>query len=48
MGQDAQLIAAVEHLKKLIAEKPIPAAVPPAKPDKSFENGREIGRSPVQ
>ncbi len=40
MGQDAQLIAAVEHLKKLIAEKPIPPAVPPAKPDKSFENGR--------
>jgi tricorn protease len=40
MGEDAQLTAAVEHLKKLIAEKPIPAAVPPAKPNKSFENAR--------
>ena len=38
MGEDAQLVAAVEHLKKLIAEKPIPAVVPPQKPNKSFEN----------
>lgn len=37
-GQDAQLEAAVAHLKALIREKPIPPVVPPKKPDLSFEN----------
>ncbi len=35
-GEDAQLKAAVEHLKKLIQEKPVPPVQAPAKPDKSF------------
>lgn len=35
-GEDAQLNAAIEHLKKLIAEKPVPPVVAPALPDKSF------------
>ncbi len=39
VGEDAQLKAAVEHLKKLIAEKPVPPMTPPAKPVKTFENG---------
>ncbi|MBM4109046.1 MAG: protease [Phycisphaerae bacterium] len=37
-GEDAQLEAAVAHLKALIKEKPIPPVVPPKKPDLSFEN----------
>lgn len=37
-GEDAQLRAAVEHLQKLIAEKPIPPIQRPAYPDKSFQN----------
>lgn len=39
MGEDAQLRAAVEHLKREIAAQPIPPATPPRKPDKSFDNG---------
>lgn len=35
-GEDAQLKAAVEHLKKLMAEKPVPPVKAPTKPDKSF------------
>lgn len=35
-GEDAQLKAAVEHLKKQIADKPIAPVRAPAKPDKSF------------
>lgn len=37
-GEDAQLKAAVEHLQKLIAEKPVPPITRPAYPDKSFKN----------
>lgn len=36
-GEDAQLQAAIEHLKKLIAEKPVPPVKNPPKPDKSFK-----------
>jgi tricorn protease len=36
-GEDAQLKAAIEHLKKLMAEKPVPPVVVPRKPDKSFK-----------
>jgi tricorn protease len=35
-GKDAQLEAAVAHLKDLIAEKPAPAPKPPAYPNKAF------------
>jgi tricorn protease len=37
-GADAQLQAAVDHLKKLIAEKPVPPITRPPFPDKSFRN----------
>ncbi|MBT8315075.1 MAG: PDZ domain-containing protein, partial [Maribacter sp.] len=37
-GEDAQLKAAIEHLKKLIAEDPREVPAPPAYPDKSFSN----------
>lgn len=36
-GEDAQLKAAVDHLQKLIAQKPIPPVQAPALPDKSFK-----------
>lgn len=36
LGKDAQLEAAVEHLRQLIAEDPRPLPSPPARPDKSF------------
>ncbi len=36
LGKDAQLDAAIEHLKRLIAEDPRPVPPPPARPDKSF------------
>ncbi|MEP5612761.1 MAG: S41 family peptidase, partial [Cyclobacteriaceae bacterium] len=39
-GQDAQLDAAIEHLKKLIAEDPREVPPVPAYPDKSFNNGK--------
>ncbi len=39
-GQDAQLDAAIEHLKKLIAEDPREVPEVPAYPDKSFNNGK--------
>ena len=35
LGEDAQLKAAVDHLLKQIAEKPIPARTPPTRPNKS-------------
>ena len=35
-GHDAQLEAAIEHLKKLIEEDPRPVPEAPAYPDKSF------------
>ena len=37
-GGDAQLDAAITHLKKLIAEDPREVPQPPAYPDKSFKN----------
>lgn len=37
-GEDAQLKAAIEHLKKLIAEDPRKVPPVPAYPDKSFKN----------
>jgi tricorn protease len=37
-GKDAQLEAAVQHLQKLIQEKPVIVPVPPAYPDKSFKS----------
>ncbi len=40
-GQDAQLDAAIEHLKKLIAEDPREVPPVPEYPDKSFNNGKE-------
>jgi tricorn protease len=39
-GKDAQLDAAIEHLKQLIKEDPRPVPAPPAYPDKSFKNGK--------
>lgn len=36
-GEDAQLKAAIEHLKKLIADNPVPPLKNPPKPDKSFK-----------
>lgn len=36
-GEDAQLSAAIEHLMKLIQEKPIPEVKAPKFPDKSFK-----------
>lgn len=38
-GKDAQLDAAIEHLKELIRTEPRPVPQPPAYPDKSFKNG---------
>jgi tricorn protease len=40
-GEDAQLNAAIEHLKKLIAEDPRAVPAPPAYPDKSFGNNKK-------
>ena len=40
-GQDAQLDAAIEHLKKLIAEDPREIPEVPAYPDKSFGNEKK-------
>ncbi|MGY6560251.1 MAG: S41 family peptidase [Nitritalea sp.] len=37
-GKDAQLEAAIEHLKALIEKDPRPVPNPPAYPDKSFNN----------
>ena len=34
-GKDAQLEAAIQYLKKKIAEEPVPVPPPPAYPDKS-------------
>ena len=36
-GKDAQLEAAIEHLKKLIQEDPRDVPPPPPYPDKSFD-----------
>jgi tricorn protease len=38
-GGDAQLDAAIEHLKSLIKSDPRPVPSPPAYPDKSYKNG---------
>ncbi|WP_240507422.1 S41 family peptidase [Algoriphagus ratkowskyi] len=38
-GSDAQLDAAIEHLKELIKGDPRPVPQPPAYPDKSFKKG---------
>ncbi|EKB49633.1 S41 family peptidase [Cecembia lonarensis] len=37
-GKDAQLEAAIEHLKELIKKDPRPVPSPPTYPDKSFKN----------
>lgn len=37
-GKDAQMEAAINHLKELIKEDPRPVPSPPAYPDKSFRN----------
>ncbi|MEN2282958.1 S41 family peptidase [Algoriphagus sp. SE2] len=39
-GKDAQLEAAIEHLKELIKSDPRPVPQAPAYPDKSFKNGK--------
>jgi len=39
-GSDAQLDAAIDHLKALIKADPRPVPQPPAYPDKSFKNGK--------
>lgn len=39
-GEDAQLDAAIDFLKKKIAEEPITVPPPPAYPDKSFDNNK--------
>ncbi|OOG70587.1 S41 family peptidase [Algoriphagus sp. A40] len=39
-GNDAQLDAAIEHLKELIKADPRPVPQAPAYPDKSFKNGK--------
>ncbi|MDG1277825.1 MAG: S41 family peptidase [Algoriphagus sp.] len=39
-GKDAQLEAAIEHLKALIKADPRPVPQAPAYPDKSFKNGK--------
>jgi tricorn protease len=39
-GKDAQLDAAIEHLKELIKADPRPIPQAPAYPDKSFKNGK--------
>ena len=39
-GKDAQLDAAINHLKELIKADPRPVPAPPAYPDKSFKNGK--------
>jgi tricorn protease len=39
-GKDAQLDAAIEHLKELIQKDPRPVPNPPAYPDYSFKNGK--------
>ena len=39
-GKDAQLDAAIEHLKELIKKDPRPVPNPPAYPDLSFKNGK--------
>ena len=36
-GKDAQLDAAISHLKVLIKEKPAPVPSPPPYPDKTFK-----------
>ena len=41
-GQDAQLDAAIAHLKKMIKEDPRDVPPPPAYPDKSFGNNSKI------
>lgn len=43
-GDDRQLKAAVAHLQKLIAERPVPPATQPVFPDKHFEYPRPAGR----
>jgi tricorn protease len=42
-GKDAQLEAAVEHLKKLLREKPIQQPEVPKYPDKSWKSGTGTG-----
>ena len=37
MGKDAQLEAAIQHLKDLVKEKPVEKPIPPPYPDKSFK-----------
>jgi tricorn protease len=37
-GQDAQLEAAIQYLKRKMKEEPVPVAEPPRHPDKSFDN----------
>jgi tricorn protease len=44
-GKDAQLEAAVQHLQKLIQEKPIAAPPVPKYPGKSFKYGEDRGPS---
>jgi len=39
-GKDAQLDKAIEHLEKLIKEDPREVSLPPAFPDKSFDNNK--------
>lgn len=40
-GKDAQLDAAIEHLKELIQKDPRDVPAPPAYPDLSFKNGKD-------
>jgi tricorn protease len=40
LGEDAQLDAAIAHLKRLIAEEPVEVPPPPPYPDKSGKNSR--------
>lgn len=39
-GKDAQLDAAIEHLKELIIKDPRDVPAPPTYPDLSFKNGK--------
>jgi tricorn protease len=41
-GGDAQLKAAIQHLQRLIEEKPIQVPPVPKYPDKSFKYGAEV------
>ena len=48
MGQDAQLEAAIQHLDRLIREKPNPVPSAPDYPDKSFRPAGSQGGKPRQ